>query len=258
MDIEEIKSSGLLELYVLDQLSPAEKAEVEGYLTSHPELRSDLREIENTLEIYASAAAIKAPAGVKERILEEIRKEGAISTQAPPRGGSPWGFIAALLGIGALVLGYLYYQKNNEATVLQREIQLVRDTCQTNTEDLTHQLDLLRQLTQPANRILNFQAAPGFAGTDLYLHINPSSKRTFIQVRNLPEIAANHQYQLWSIKANQPPAPLNVFDAPTDGLLEVTYVEGTEVYAITIENRGGVTSPTLENLIGTVSVAGIN
>ncbi len=258
MDIEDIKASGLLELYVLDQLSPAEKAEVEGYLTSFPELRSELREIERTLEIYASSAAITPPAGVKDRILKEIRNEGSISTQTPPRSGNIWGFIAAALGLGVMVLGYLYYQKNNESTALQREIEQVRDTCQTTTEDLTHQLDLLKQLTQQANRIINFQPTPGFAATDLYLHINPLTHRTFIQVRNLPDIAGNHQFQLWSIKANQPPSPLNVFDAPADGLIEVTYVEGTEVYAITIEERGGVQTPTMENLIGTVSVVGLN
>lgn len=243
---------------MLDQLSPAEKAEVEGYLTSFPELKTELREIEHAFEIYASTAAIKAPAGVKERILQEIRNTGASTTQTPPKSGGPWGFIAAILGLSALILGYLFYQKNNEATALQREIQLVRDTCTANTEDLTHQLDLLKQLTQQANRIINFQPTPGFAATDLYLHINPLTKRTFIQVRNLPEIAGNHQFQLWSIKANQPPSPLNVFDAPADGLIEVTYVEGTEVYAITVEERGGVQTPTMENLIGTVSVAGIN
>lgn len=243
---------------MLDQLSPAEKAEVEGYLTSFPELKTELRDIERTLEIYASSAAIKAPAGLKERILNQIRMEGASPIQTLPRSGNAWGFVAAIFGLGALLLGYLFYQKNNEATALQREIELVRDTCQTNTQDLTHQLDLLKQLTQPNNRILNFQPTPGFASTDLYLHINPVTQKTFIQVRNLPDIAANHQYQLWSIKANQPPSPLNVFDAPADGLIEVTYVEGTEVYAITIEDRGGVQTPTMENLIGTVSVAGIN
>ena len=243
---------------MLDQLSPAEKAEVESYLTRYPELRSELREIERTLEIYASSAAMKAPAGVKERILEEIRKQNPVTPQAPPRSGSPWGFLAAILGLGLLLLGYLFYQKNNEAKALERDLQLVRDTCQANTEDLTHQLDLLKQLTQQANRIISFQPTPGFAATDLYLHINPLTQRTFIQVRNLPEIAGNHQFQLWSIKANQPPSPLNVFDAPPDGLIEVTYVEGTEVYAITIEERGGVQTPTMENLIGTVSVAGVN
>ena len=40
-------------------------------------------------------------------------------------------------------------------------------------------------------------------------------------------------------------------------LIEVDYVDGTEVYAITIEPEGGSESPTFENLIGTVSVAGI-
>ena len=59
---------------------------------------------------------------------------------------------------------------------------------------------------------------------------------------------------MWSIKANQAPAPLNIFDIPEDGLVEVQFVEGTEVYAITIEPEGGRDTPTLENLIGTVGV----
>ena len=58
MDIEEIKASGLLELYVMDQLSPADKVEVEGYLRTYPELRKELREIERSLEIFAGSAAL--------------------------------------------------------------------------------------------------------------------------------------------------------------------------------------------------------
>jgi hypothetical protein len=48
-----------------------------------------------------------------------------------------------------------------------------------------------------------------------------------------------------------------LFEAPAGGLVEVQFVEGTEVYAITIEPDGGVDAPTMENLIGTVAVDGI-
>jgi len=47
-----------------------------------------------------------------------------------------------------------------------------------------------------------------------------------------------------------------LFTTPADGLVEVQYVEGTDVYAITIEQAGGVDSPTMANLIGTVAVNG--
>ena len=241
----------------MDQLSPAERAEVESHLVTYPELRNELKEIERSLEIFAVSAAMKSPPGVKERILDAIRKDGKGGGGTKGRSNGIWSFLSLLLGLGFLMFGYLFYQKDQDALRLTNEITLVRDTCQIRNEELTRELELLRQLTQANNTIIPFQATPGFASTDLYLHINNVTKRNFIQVRNLPAIAANQSYELWSLRPNQPPAPLNVFDAPASGLIEVTYVEGTEVYAITIEPRGGRTTPTMENLIGTVNVTGI-
>jgi anti-sigma-K factor RskA len=86
-----------------------------------------------------------------------------------------------------------------------------------------------------------------------------STKRNFIQVRNLPPLTADQTFELWSIKAGQAPARMDLFGPPANaanGLVEVQYVEGTDVYAITIERAGGVDSPTMENLIGTVAVDG--
>lgn len=245
----------------MDQLSPAEKAEVEGYVRAFPELRSDIAAIERSLELYAKSAAMKAPVGLKDKILHQISEEG--KKDKPNAGSSSggsfgiWRLVAAIFGLGILLFGYLFWQKSNDADRLQQELIAVRDTCAQSNQQLTDQLRILQQLTYPDNKIIPFTATPGFASTDLYLHHNTETKRNFIQVRNLPAIAANQSYQLWSLKANQPPTPLDVFDLPASGLIEVRYVDGTETYAITIEPKGGKDSPTLENLIGTVGVAGI-
>lgn len=245
----------------MDQLSTAEKAEVEGYIRAFPDLKVDITEIERSLELFARSASLKAPAGLKDKILDQIKNEGASEKTKPhtPSSGSfgMWRIVAALFGLGILLFGYLFWQKSNDAERLQQELTASRDSCEQSTQQLTDQLRLLQQLTYPDNKILPFTATPGFASTDLYLHHNAETKRNFIQVRNLPAIAANQSYQLWSLKPNQAPIPLDVFDLPATGLIEVRYVDGTETYAITIEPRGGKDSPTLENLIGTVGVAGI-
>ena len=245
----------------MDQLSPAEKAEVDGYVSLYPELKQDLREIEISLEIFAMSAATPAPPGLKDKILGEIR--GSATPEGPaskPPGKSSfglWSAIAAILGLGVVVFGFLLSQKNNDVEVLRRQLVIARDSCDQNTQRLTSQLEILQQLTFPDNKILPFTATPGYASTDLYLHINTVTKRSFIQVRNLPDLAANQSFQLWSLKPNVAPAPLTVFDIPEDGLIEVAFEEGTDTYAITIEPKGGRDTPTLEQLIGTVSVAGI-
>jgi len=245
----------------MDLLSPAEKAEVEGYLSKHPDLQTELREIERSLELYAMTAAKTAPVGLKDKILKEIRDgapKGNPASEPPLQSGfGIWKFIAALFGVSVLLFGYMFWQKNNALNTLQDEYTSLRDSCAQSTQELTSQLDILRQLTYPDNKILPFQATPGFATTDLYLHHNAVTKRNFIQVRNLPGLAANQSFQLWSLKPNQAPAPLTVFDIPANGLIEVQYEDGTDTYAITIEPKGGRETPTLENLIGTVSVAGI-
>lgn len=245
----------------MDQLSTAEKAEVEGYIRAFPDLKFDITEIERSLELFAKSTSLKAPAGLKDKILDQIKNEGASEKTKPhtPSSGSfgMWRMVAALFGLGILLFGYLFWQKSNDAERLQQELTASRDSCEQSTQQLTDQLRLLQQLTYPDNKILPFTATPGFASTDLYLHHNAETKRNFIQVRNLPAIAANQSYQLWSLKPNQAPIPLDVFDLPATGLIEVRYVDGTETYAITIEPRGGKDSPTLENLIGTVGVAGI-
>ncbi len=245
----------------MDQLSTAEKAEVEGYIRAFPDLKVDIAEIERSLELFAKSASLKAPAGLKDKILDQIKNEGVSEKTKPhtPSSGSfgMWRMVAALFGLGILLFGYLFWQKSSDAELLQQELTASRDSCEQSTQQLTDQLRLLQQLTYPDNKILPFTATPGFASTDLYLHHNSETKRNFIQVRNLPAIAANQSYQLWSLKPNQAPIPLDVFDLPATGLIEVRYVDGTETYAITIEPRGGKDSPTLENLIGTVGVAGI-
>lgn len=241
----------------MDQLSPAEKAEVEGYLNTYPELRHEIREIERSLEVYAGSAALKSPAGLKEKVLNAIRNDMKGTTSAPQQSFNAWALVAAVFGLGLLLFGYFYFQRENDIQQLKKDLAIVKDTCDKKTNELTNQLDLLRQLTAPNNKILPFTATPGFASTDLYLHINKTTKRNFIQVRNLPGIDANQSYELWAIKPNQAPMPLTVFDKPANGLIEVAYVDDTAVYAITIEPRGGKNTPTMENLIGTVSVAGI-
>lgn len=236
----------------MDQLSPAEKAEVEGYITRYPELRQDLREIENSLEFFSQAAALPAPPAVRTRVMDTLRDE--FVPEGRTSGGS-MKYFAVAMGMAMLLFGYLYWQRNGEANQLQEQMNDLRDTCQSREQLMAQRIELLQQLTLPNNHIVPFTATDGFASTDLYFHHNPVSKRNFIQVRSLPTIREDQIFELWSIKPGEAPSRMDLFTNPQDGLVEVQFVEGTAVYAITIEPAGGVDSPTMENLIGTVAVA---
>jgi anti-sigma-K factor RskA len=254
--IEEIKASGLLELYALGQLSVEEAKTVEGYLTAHPALQDEFLEIQNALEIYARSTAIPPSAGVRQKILDEIKGAGSPSTSAgSAAGGSMWRIIALVLTVVAIGLIALLSQKHRQMQESEVRHQAVLDSCDRENQQYFAQVERYSQLAEQGNEILHMTGTEKFPQTDIYFYHNPESKRNFIQVRSLPAITANQSYQLWSLKPDTAPIPLDVFQG-TDTLIEVRFEDASQSYAITIEPLGGQASPTLENLIGIVSVGG--
>ena len=66
MNIEEYISSGVLESYVLGELSASEIQEVEQMAAKHSEIKEEINQIELSLEKLAFKTAIDPMAGVNE------------------------------------------------------------------------------------------------------------------------------------------------------------------------------------------------
>lgn len=88
MSLEQIKESGLLESYVIGDLSDAELKEVELALVAYPILKDELAEIEAALETYALAHAIEPPAAEKPMLFAVLnysqRLQAGESSDDPP------------------------------------------------------------------------------------------------------------------------------------------------------------------------------
>ena len=69
MNIEKYISSGILESYVLGELSEKECAEVENNLRQYPELRNELARIEDTQEALLMASAAEPRPAVKKKLM---------------------------------------------------------------------------------------------------------------------------------------------------------------------------------------------
>ena len=55
MDIKQYITSGILEIYVLERLEPAQMREVEAFALQYPEIRAEIDNIEQVLEDFAIA-----------------------------------------------------------------------------------------------------------------------------------------------------------------------------------------------------------
>jgi len=71
--------------------------------------------------------------------------------------------------------------------------------------------------------------------------------KIFFNSASLGELSQNQQYQLWAIKDGKP-VDAGVFD-PNSGILRLMKkIVAAEAFAVTIEKRGGSSSPTLSTM----------
>lgn len=69
MNIKAYISSGLLENYVLGIASYEDCKEVEYYMQKYPEIKSEIRAIEDALGLYTQTKALPMPKGLNQEIL---------------------------------------------------------------------------------------------------------------------------------------------------------------------------------------------
>jgi len=258
MNKQQILDSGLLELYVLDCLNSHEVLKVEQALKTYPGLRTEVRDIERTLYRYALIHTLPAPPSVKQNIMNELKDQKATAASSTTDIKKPeiLGRILPLALSGLLAIGFsvfFLFHKN--------EIRDLRDQMDRNTAECDSLLNIsnrshfmMTDLASPENKLLMVNATEKFPETTLLIHHNASSKRNYLQIENLPPLAMDQSYQLWSLKDNLDPIPLDVFQG-TEKIIAVSYEDNTTAYAITIESKGGNQTPDLTMLIGVIPVA---
>ena len=115
MDLKTYIESGILELYVLGQLSPEEEKEVQDMQAKHIEIQREIHEISLSLEKYAQLNAIKAPAQVADRIFENLPSKSSGITSSvnntvvtPTKTGLSWNTLTTFFAL-LCILGFLMY-----------------------------------------------------------------------------------------------------------------------------------------------------
>lgn len=71
-DIRQYIESGILELYVLNDLTPQEKQEVETYAAMYPAIKQELNDISQTMELFADYNAIEPRESIRDTIISKL------------------------------------------------------------------------------------------------------------------------------------------------------------------------------------------
>jgi anti-sigma-K factor RskA len=261
VNIKEYISSGILEAYVLGQLSAAETAELEKHLSAYPELKQELAKVEDAQKTLLMAMAVAPPVTVKKELFEKIDQQGGHVVEMNTESARPWKFaVAASISVALIssFLAYNYWNKwqstSNELTnLIAMNQRVAKDYNQVNKrlEELANDV---RVMDNPAFSRVVMKGTEQAPEAIASVYWNANSQEVYLRIQNMKELAADNQYQLWAIIDGKP-VDAGVFDVNDAGLIKMKNIaQGATNFAVTIEPRGGKASPSLETMqvIGTV------
>ncbi len=270
MNINDYISSGILEQYVLGDTTPQERKEVECMSHIYPEIKEELNKVQIALEGFALDNAIEVPTHIKKNIFDQIEKEEVLAPVIPAKvvefklatiastenkKSNKKYLVAASL---ALLIGassvYFILNSNyqNKELALNNKIETINKENAASEQSLKNQLAIL---SDENNKSFILQGdAKKAAGKSMVVLWNNKTGNVYVNNVQLPQTPTDKQYQLWALKDGKP-IDLGVFNA-TEAIQNMKTVEGAQAFAVTLEPKGGSSSPHLEELYGLVKVSG--
>ena len=265
-DLKAYIESGILELYVLGEVSHEERGQVEAMILKHPAIKAEVEEIERSMELYAGEYQIEPAAELRDRILNSVltnladdnnfkaarsqsqNDDKVVSIQPRnPTNFYKYAFAAclALLLVSTVAL-YNVYNKlqisNGQVIALASQNQQFSKTVSFKNEELS--------VFRGEYKLIKLPGTGKTPKASMMVAWSPVKKKVMIDMAtlNLPATDAAHQYQLWAIVAGKP-VDLGVFDAKSDEDMKVMKsVEAPQAFAVTLEQKGGSINPTMANL----------
>ena len=263
MDIQKYIASGILEQYVIGDLSTAERKEVEQYASQYPEIKNEINAIEEAFEKYAEANAVQPSLGIEAKILEKINDKKTATVRdindKKNKGASIYKLIyriaiAAFLAV--IVWGISLYNKlsdkENELANLQTQYEELNTDCSEQLKEKERTEQLFAFLKDRNTSEVEMKGIPEKAPDAVAVVFqNTELKKSYLEVVDMPTVPTDKQYQLWAI-VDGTPVDMGVFDVtvgPDTSFLEVPFIENAQAYAVTIEQQGGSPTPTLEEMV---------
>lgn len=254
MDKNYIQNNGILELYVLGELSAKENSQVEAILETDEALRIECETIENNFETLALENAITPNTRVKEALFNSIKAGKDISKVIPietkkktPIFQYVAASIAALFIVSSAVLFNKWQTAEDNLQVLQEETNTLNTRISTIENDLKITQDWYNAINKPEVRQLVLKGNSKSPNSKAIAYVNHTEKKVILNPQKLVKLDDSKTYQMW---ADVDGVMIDMGIIPKDkSMVAMTYIENAESLNITIEPAGGNDHPTVEQLI---------
>jgi len=274
--VEDVKAyieSGILELYVLGDISPEDKLQVEQMAAQYPDIKAELNDIAASMERYADEHAIEPAGQLRQKIMnsllvnlgddrnfikqrrhtdEEEFEDDKIITLPQRTQFYKYAFAACLTLLLISIYGLVnLYSKLQDSNIQIAALQADKTRFANQVNLMDSQLDMYRDTSF---KVLKLKGMPKSPGAAMVLAWSPVNKKVMVDVQSikLPQHDQKHQYQLWALVKGKP-MDMGVFDNPTGkdtaGVKEMKNVALADGFAVTLEPTGGSINPSLDHMV---------
>ena len=260
VNLKDYIESGVLESYLMGELSDQEMRKVDHLADQHPALREELEKIRKSITGYASATDKQPPAEILHKVLDTIEDDAkSTSKEIPltpnvstPKVRRPYTFYvaASLLLLISITFNLIFFlqlkDSRKQIRTLTEERTLLAEQFETATVKLDRAETRITHFLNDDN--INVRMDGQQISPQSYAHVfwNKKTNAIFISVDNLPEPPHGHQYQLWAIKPGQAPVDAGIFDHNTK-VQQLKVIKGDVIaFAVTLEKEGGTQQATVE------------
>ncbi len=256
MTPKELIESGNLELFVAGNLNEADTHLVYEAMQSFPEVKKEIERIEQAM-IEALEHENKIPSSVvKENILKELNLTNHNILELTPKKKSFfWQYSAAamlllLIGAGFLVSNLMKQRSDLHASLFQiksddEQLKWQNENLQKSVAKDFADLTIFR--SHDYKRI----ALTSVSGEHkmVCVYWNAVTHQVYLDNCGLQNPGEGKVYQLWAMKDGKP-INAGVFDKNTfnNGLQAMKAIDTAQAFAVTIENTGGASIPTLSTM----------
>ena len=249
-------------LHVLGALSESEAREFKKKLQADPELREYVSRLSVATGALAGAAPlVEPPPQLRAKILAQIEPPQKVLTLPERKLGLlawlPWAFAVCVV-----ILCFVFFEQNGQLrnTIGQQAKQIddlnkLAQSLQVATNTLNQTVLALQETNRLANlRIAMLNSLVPDAPKAVAVSLWDSTKQDGVFVaQNLKALPVDRDYELWVIDGNKPVAS-GVFHVGESGAIRLDFkpsqlIKVASVFAVTEEIKGGVTSPTIKNMV---------
>lgn len=254
MDKNYIQENGILELYVLGELSASENEQVESILKTDTALKLECEAIENDFEALAIENAITPNKRVKDSLLASIKTDKDLSKIIPietkkktPIFQYAAASVAALFIVSSAILYSKWQTSENNFQVLQEETNTINTKLSAIENDLKTTKEWYDAINKPEVKQFVLKGNSKSPNSKAIAYVNDIEKKVILNAQQLVKLDDTKTYQMW---ADVDGVMIDMGIIPKDkSMIAMTYIENAESLNITIEPAGGNDHPTVEQLI---------